>query len=310
MFSFLPNVFSSSSSEDSVPSSSTTSVVDSVSTPVVESVPTPVVEPELVVSFSNPTFKTFFSTPTPVVEWTSAVESVPTPVESVPTPVESVPTPVESVPTPVETKSTPVEVTPQNFRPVLRASSHLEFVSASSVISALERVLVTLTALLVLSPHPDVQSWVSTQIRDLRNKLVNAKSEAHATNAKRLAERVIHKFQKWGPVRFGSTEVCRNDFYDGSKRVDSVGNPITFDPVFVDYVRQLAKQAGLDAMVVLDNLHVGNASGVRFADFIQVKVIKRCGGCGGFHDDSSYNQPSDVEEQSEEEQSDVDSDDE
>ena len=163
-----------------------------------------------------------------------------------------------------------VDVDPSNYVPTLPISDHLSFVSASCTCDQLNQMSMIET-FLSQNPPEEVSTWLNKQLEVVKLAIKNAEDMAHETNSRLLAERVVHKFKKWGPVRFGSTDRCKRCFYTGSERVDSNDNPITYDAVFEAKLRELA---GLEADQIVDNLHIGKISAKRFNKFIHVSNLQ------------------------------------
>ena len=200
----------------------------------------------------------------------------------------------DSAPLSTESKSTQTECDPSTFVPSLPASGHLVFAS-HTVDSKITRLIEACVLVQSQSPPNEVAKWLSEKLVELTNSITQAALATHRANARLLAERVLHKFRKWGPVRFGSTPSCQRCFYTGNEAVDSKHNAITFDPVFESELRQVAPN---EADTILQNLHIGQASAARFRDFISVPSIpsvdteddeddddeQECG-CGGHEDD-------------------------
>jgi hypothetical protein len=167
-----------------------------------------------------------------------------------------------------------VNADPATFRPSADVSSHLEFVKANT-----ERLEMKLEHLVALQDDyatdaqmPDrVFDWIEVQKQRESAKIEQMMEREHQTNAYLLAERVVHKFVKWGPVRFGYTPKCQNDFYDGSRPINSLDNPVRFEPVFRNLVMKLARDAELNGDQILRNLHLGLASAKRFSEFMDVE---------------------------------------
>lgn len=160
------------------------------------------------------------------------------------------------------------EVDPQTYVTNLHASSHLVFV-IPLISFAITNQIKVLNDLLKLEPPTEVATWLSARIIALEQSIESVKKAAHETNAKLLAERIVHKFNKWGPVRFGLTEQCQRCFYTGDKHIDSKDNPITLDPVLEAKIRELS---GDKANVIINNLHIGAVSAKRFSAFIHVNI--------------------------------------
>jgi len=169
----------------------------------------------------------------------------------------------------LETTPQSVDVDPSTYVSNLPVSSHLEFERPQGLTAIHNRVKM-LNSFKSENPPIEVVTWLDAQLETCEAQVEAAHKAAHERNARLLAERVIHKFQKWGPVRFGVTDRCKSDFYDGSARIDGPDNAIMFDPAFESQVRELAGVAGLDADHILKNLHIGSACAQRFVDFIHV----------------------------------------
>lgn len=166
-----------------------------------------------------------------------------------------------------ESVSVVVDGDPDTYVPTMPVSDHLEFVSPTfngAIICQIE----SLKSLLSENPPTEVATWLTAKLDSLQQTVQQAKDDAHRINARLLAERVVHKFKKWGPVRFGRTPRCQRCFYTGQTAIDSQDNPLTFDKVFEDQLRELA---GADADQILANLHIGPTSAKRFCNFIHVK---------------------------------------
>ncbi len=168
-----------------------------------------------------------------------------------------------------------VNANPSTYRPNMDVSPHLEFVKAN--VDSVEMKLQHLMELqrdYEMDPQmPDaVFNWLEVQQQRECEKIDHLMKREHETNAYLLAERVIHKFVKWGPVRFGLTPLCQNDFYDGSRAINSLDNPVRFEPVFRNFVMKLARKAGLNGDQILRNLHIGLHSAQRFSEFIDVDI--------------------------------------
>jgi len=164
-----------------------------------------------------------------------------------------------------------VDVDPSQYVSNLPVSSHLEFERPQGL-SPFKSRIDLLNSLLSENPPQEVVVWLDAQVDLVGTKIAAAQQQCHERNARLLAERVIHKFQKWGPVRFGATERCQADFYDGSARIDGPDNAITLDPSFEAQVRELAETSGLDATQILTNLHIGRTCAARFQEFIHVTI--------------------------------------
>ena len=188
--------------------------------------------------------------------------------------------------TPVEEQksSSPQEFDPTTFVPSLPQSDHLDFV-VPTVDSSVSRVMNACVILQGENPSEAVAQWLTDKLVSLTNTVNEAKDAAHLTNARRLAERVVHKFHKWGPVRFGTTSTCQSCFYTGRPAIDSASNPITYDPIFEAQVREVA---GSEADTILNSLHIGSQSAERFRDFIKVPDYGYDCGCphGHHHNDN------------------------
>ena len=168
-----------------------------------------------------------------------------------------------------ETSTQSIDVDPSTYVSNLPVSCHLAFERPHGLTTITNRMDI-LRALKSENPPTEVVTWLDSKLDVLQAEIDAAHKAVHERNARLLAERVIHKFQKWGPVRFGATDRCKSDFYDGSVRIDGPDNEITFDPAFEVQVRELAGVAGLDADNVLKNLHIGRACAQRFIEFIHV----------------------------------------
>ena len=169
-----------------------------------------------------------------------------------------------------ELVSNVVDVDPSNYVPTLPVSAHLSFVNRSCPCNQIHQ-METIEMLLSQNPPDEVCAWLNNQLEGLKLVVKNAVDRAHETNSRVLAERVVHKFKKWGPVRFGCSDRCKRCFYTGYERVDSNDNPVTYDPVFEAKLRELA---GSEADKILDNLHIGQASAQRFHEFIHVSNLE------------------------------------
>ena len=159
-------------------------------------------------------------------------------------------------------------VSPSSYVPSLPASAHLEFVRPV-VDSHLRSVIDACVTLQGENPSEDAAKWLTAKTVEITQTINVARDQAHLTNARRLAERVVHKFQKWAPVRFGNVAQCQRCFYTGHAPVDSTTNPITLDSIFEAQLRELA---GNDFDAIVAGLHVSSASAQRFRDFIKVPI--------------------------------------
>ena len=160
-------------------------------------------------------------------------------------------------------------VSPSSYVPSLPASAHLEFVRPV-IDSHLRCVMDACVTLQGENPSEDVAKWLTAKTVEITQTINVARDQAHLTNARRLAERVVHKFQKWAPVRFGNVAQCQRCFYTGASPVDSATNPITFDPVFEAQLREVA---GKDFDAIVAGLHIGSACAYRFSGFIKVPSV-------------------------------------
>jgi hypothetical protein len=173
-------------------------------------------------------------------------------------------------------------VTPHNYTPPndIEVSSHLSFVGANVPhdLEVQRDFLEARIAEVADTTNYAVHDYLKAELVKVETAINTATQNARETNARRLAERVIHKYRKWGPVRFGEDEINKNCFYTGDQRVDNDGNPIQFDELFRNWVCHLAQNStekGIpvpDGETILANLHIGYASAVRFADFIIVNI--------------------------------------
>jgi hypothetical protein len=166
-----------------------------------------------------------------------------------------------------------VDVDPRTYVSNIPASSHLAFERPLGLESIKSR-MDSINEVKSENPPAEIVIWLESKLESLQAQIDGIIKEVHERNARLLAERVIHKFQKWGPFRFGENEHYKSDFYDGSSRIDTDDNPITFDLSFETQVRELATQAGLDRDQVLTNLHIGRTCAQRFSEFIHVNIPK------------------------------------
>jgi hypothetical protein len=159
------------------------------------------------------------------------------------------------------------EQNPYFFRPTHGFTSHhLTFLRPD--VSKSQRVIATVTAILALNPPEETKAWVESEIKKAEESKSQVVAETKVTNARLLAERVVHKFRKWGPVRFGLTPSCRRDFYNGTSPVDTLDNPLKFDPIFESELRKQTVAAGLDADLLMPHIHLGVVSLARFKEFM------------------------------------------
>jgi hypothetical protein len=168
-----------------------------------------------------------------------------------------------------------VNADPETYIPQMETSPHLEFVRTDTTVfeDRIDHLMEVINDYGLDSDMPDsVLFWLEGQKRKEIGRVEKLCEREHEVNAYLLAERVVHKFMKWGPVRFGLTPACQNDFYDGSHAIDSLDNPVRFEPVFRTQVLKLARKYKLNGDQILRNLHIGANSAKRFAEFIDVEV--------------------------------------
>jgi hypothetical protein len=104
--------------------------------------------------------------------------------------------------------------------------------------------------------------------RRMVQKMLEADDEAHRVNATRLAERVYHKYLKWGAKRFSADVKHGSCFYTGEQCFDSRDRKIAYDPVFV---AKMIEVAGPLASKIMTELHISEQCALRFADFIKLE---------------------------------------
>lgn len=165
--------------------------------------------------------------------------------------------------------STPsTEFNPSTFVPTLPESTHFEFVHPD--LKRVDPFLSTLKDLQGRNPPQGVSEWLDSQVAETQKEISQAQKVADQKNGRELAKRAVHKFRKWDPVRFGVTDECKRDFYDGSERVDSLLTPVVLEPSFETAIMEQALAAGVDGTEVLANLHVGVNSLKRFGQWVAV----------------------------------------
>ncbi len=167
------------------------------------------------------------------------------------------------------------EFNPATFQPTLPESSHLEFMveDTQPLETRFEHLYNLYQEYYLDSSMPDsICSWVEHQLEITQTQINQLKQIEHQNNAYLLAERVVHKFKKWGPVRFGVNPNCQRDFYDGTLPVNSNDNLVHFEPIFRHEVNQVAFQSGLSGEYILSHLHIGLESLHRFQDFMAVEI--------------------------------------
>jgi hypothetical protein len=133
--------------------------------------------------------------------------------------------------------------------------------------------LASIQDLLTENPPDEVVSWISTKIAESTSASQQAEQATHVANARRLAVATVHKYCKWLVPRFGSTPETQVCFYDGSPRINSDANPITYAPAFSEAVVSIASDAGVPGQEILTSLNIGMASAKRFMEFIHVPII-------------------------------------
>lgn len=104
--------------------------------------------------------------------------------------------------------------------------------------------------------------------RRMVQKMSDADDEAHRINAYRLAERVYHKYLKWGAKRFNTDFKHGSCFYTGLQCFDSRDRKIAYDPVFV---AKMIEVAGPLASKIMTELHISRQCAVRFGAFIKLE---------------------------------------
>lgn len=182
---------------------------------------------------------------------------------------------VREAPKPVVT-----DANPYTFRPTHGFTSHhLQFLVPD--VSLFTTLIKTVTALLALNPANEaIIEAGQVLIQKAESEKTKVVAETKIKNARLLAERVIHKFRKWGPVRFGLKPDCRRDFYNGTSALDTLDNPVKFDSVFEGEIRKQCVAAGVDADLLLPHIHLGAVSIVRFKEFMtlttEVKLTRDC----------------------------------
>jgi hypothetical protein len=134
--------------------------------------------------------------------------------------------------------------------------------------------------------------------RRMVQKMLEADDEAHRINATRLAERVYHKFLKWGPKRFSADVKHGACFYTGDKCFDSRDRKIAYDPVFIV---KLIEVAGPLASKIMTELHISEQCAVRFSDFIKIECTAEAMDDRTARYVDSYPSPFEVEQEQEEE---------
>lgn len=157
------------------------------------------------------------------------------------------------------------EFNPSTFVPTLPQSTHFEFVRPD--LKNVDPFLSTLKELQGRTPPAGVAEWLDSQMIEAQTQ---AEKVADKKNGRELAKRLVHKFRKWGPVRFGVADLCKRDFYDGSERLDTLLSPVVLQPDFETAVMEQALAAGVDGNEVLSNIHVGLSSLKRFDKWIAV----------------------------------------
>lgn len=133
-----------------------------------------------------------------------------------------------------DSDSKPV-ITPESYKPPvgLSTSPHLEFVQVSpdSLREAKSKISLIRDMLNDLhhpqDPHSldglepwaknTVSIYLNREIRKLKSTIDDLKYKNLMENSTRLAERIIHKYKKWGPVRFGKQSRCQACFYCGQR---------------------------------------------------------------------------------------------
>ena len=126
-------------------------------------------------------------------------------------------------------------------------------------------ILIESTLFLTMAPKAWFQSF-STGLRMIRI-MQQADDKAHDTNAQLLAERVYHKYLKWGSQRFSADPKQGSCFYTGEPCCDSRDRKVSYDPVFI---AKLFEVAGPLACKIMTELHIGLPSARRFVDFIKL----------------------------------------
>ena len=170
-----------------------------------------------------------------------------------------------SAPAPAATA--PVEFDPSTFVPTRATSSHFEFVRPD--LKKVDPFLSTVKELQTRNPPEAVATWLESQVAEAQKEAELAEKVADEKNGRELAKRVVHKFLKWGPVRFGKADNCKRDFYDGSQKVASSSDAtLALEPGFENAMMEQALAAGVDGTEVLSNLHVGVSSLKRFAKWM------------------------------------------
>jgi hypothetical protein len=161
----------------------------------------------------------------------------------------------------------PVEFDPSTFVPTMATSSHFEFVRPD--LKKVDPFVSTVKELQTRNPPQAVDEWLQSQVTEAQKEVEMAEKVADEKNGRELAKRVVHKFQKWGRVRFGVTPNCQRDFYDGSEVVASTSNStLALEPRFETAVMEQALAAGVDGSLVLANLHAGVSSLKRFSKWM------------------------------------------
>jgi hypothetical protein len=100
-----------------------------------------------------------------------------------------------------------------------------------------------------------------------------AQQSANEINASRLANRIVHKYLKYGATRFYPNSVI--DFYDGSLSIGSSPTTLTFCLELRDALHRLITQLGIDGDEILgaNRMYLSNLSLERFGSFIKALPV-------------------------------------
>lgn len=153
-------------------------------------------------------------------------------------------------------------------------SDHLEFVeeNADTDLVNMEFALIQLLDECKFEKTDAVKEFLESKLKETQEKAQNLFKEVRVENAKRFAERILHKYRKWNQTRFGDTPATQKCFYTGEDRINFDINPVIIEQIVVDQLATLCLPLGLDANLIVKTLNIGKNSAVRFRQFMDVDL--------------------------------------
>lgn len=157
-------------------------------------------------------------------------------------------------------------------------SEHLSFVipDIPHDLSVKEKLL---RELIQEAPNDEaVVNYLTSKLDPILQKIGDAEISALEENSLRMAQAIIHKFKKWGLLRFGQDIDCKKCFYTGSADIiDGPTNPVGFSIRVAQLINELAAKEGLNCFHILKTLHISSASAERFKGYIEITDVQPSG---------------------------------